>query len=156
MYKRQTKNTTLYAKWDKADSSADKLILTIDKLEAKVFGKTVANDVAPIITNDRTMLPARFVAENLGAVVSWDEADRIVTIKGKNLKTGEDVTIIITIDKATATVNGGEINLDSPAFIRNDRTYTPVRFIAEQLGADVNWDENERNVIITLPDKAEN
>lgn len=151
-----TKNTTLYAKWDKADSSADKLILTIDKLEAKVFGKTVANDVAPIITNDRTMLPARFVAENLGAVVSWDEADRIVTIKGKNLKTGEDVTIIITIDKATATVNGGEINLDSPAFIRNDRTYTPVRFIAEQLGADVNWDENERNVIITLPDKAEN
>lgn len=45
-----------------------------------MFGKTKSNDVAPKIVNGRTMLPARFVAENLGAVVAWNEADKTVTI----------------------------------------------------------------------------
>lgn len=45
-----------------------------------MFGKTKSNDVAPKIVNGRTMLPARFVAEQLGASVEWNEADKTVTI----------------------------------------------------------------------------
>ena len=97
------------------------------------------------------MLPARFVAENLGAKVDWDEANEIVTISGKNLKTGEEITILINIDSDTAYVNGKEVKLDSPAFIENDRTYTPIRFISEELGADVEWFENTQRVVITKP-----
>ena len=67
------------------------------------------------------MLPARFVAENLGAKVEWDGEKELVTITGKNLKTDENVTILITIGAATSKVNGQEIKLDSPAFIENDR-----------------------------------
>lgn len=48
-----------------------------------------------------------------------------------------------------AYVNGEEVILDSPAFIENDRTYTPVRFIAETLGVTVDWDEATQQVIIT-------
>ena len=95
------------------------------------------------------MLPVRFVAENLGAKVDWDEANEIVTISGKNLKTGEEITILINIDSDTAYVNGKEVKLDSPAFIENDRTYTPIRFISEELGADVKWFENTQRVVIT-------
>lgn len=138
-----TKNMTLYAKWTSEDNSENEIILTIGQKEAIVFGKTKTNDVAPIIRNDRTMLPARFVAEELGAKVSWSEAERKVTIK----KT--DVEIILTIDSDIALVNGEEIKLDSPAFIENDRTYTSVRFIAENLGASVDWNEGSRKVIIT-------
>ncbi len=138
-----TKNMTLYAKWTSEDNSENEIILTIGQKEAVVFGKTKTNDVAPIIRNDRTMLPARFVAEELGAKVSWSEAERKVTIK----KT--DVEIILTIDSDIALVNGEEIKLDSPAFIENDRTYTSVRFIAENLGASVDWNEGSRKVIIT-------
>ena len=138
-----TKNMTLYAKWTSEDNSENEIILTIGQKEAVVFGKTKTNDVAPIIRNDRTMLPARFVAEELGAKVSWNEAERKVTIK-KN-----DVEIILTIDSDIALVNGEEIKLDSPAFIENDRTYTSVRFIAENLGASVDWNEGSRKVIIT-------
>ena len=98
------------------------------------------------------MLPARFVAENLGADVSWDGDKELVTIKGKNLKTGEDVTILITIGAATAKVNGKEIKLDSAAFVENDRTYTPIRFISEELGASVEWVEKDKKVIITKPE----
>lgn len=121
----------------------EQIILTIGKTEAQVFGETKVNDVAPIIRNDRTMLPARFVAENLGADVKWDNDERKVTI------TKGDTTIIITIDSQTALVNGETIVLDSPAFIENDRTYIPLRFIAEKLGASVEWNNTEHKVIIT-------
>lgn len=98
---------------------------------------------------DRTMLPARFVAENLGARVLWDEQSQLVTIIGKNLKTGEDATILITIGADSARVNNKEIKLDSSAFIENDRTYTPIRFISENLGASVEWNESDKQVLIT-------
>ena len=147
-----TKSFTLYAKWTEKDNSVNQIILTIGKKDAQVFGKAKSNDVAPKIEKDRTMLPARFVAENLGAKVEWDGEKQLVTITGKNLKTDENVTILITIGSATVKVNGKEIKLDSPAFIENDRTYTPIRFISEELGASVEWVEKDQKVIITKPE----
>lgn len=147
-----TKSITLYAAWTEKDNSINQIILTIGKKDAQVFGQIKTNDVAPKIVNDRTMLPARFVAENLGAKVEWDGEKELVTITGKNLKTDENVTILITIGAATAKVNGKEIKLDSPAFIENDRTYAPIRFISENLGASVEWVEKEQKVIITKPE----
>ena len=147
-----TKSFTLYAKWTEKDNSINQIILTIGKKDAQVFGKAKSNDVAPKIEKDRTMLPARFVAENLGAKVEWDGEKQLVTITGKNLKTDENVTILITIGSATVKVNGKEIKLDSPAFIENDRTYTPIRFISENLGASVEWVEKDQKVIITKPE----
>lgn len=124
-------------------SPEEQMILTIGKKEALVFGEVIENDVAPIIRNDRTMLPARFVAENLGAEVTWDADTRTVTI------TKENVKILITIDSQTALVNDAAIVLDSPAFIENDRTYTPLRFIAEKLGATVTWNGDTQEVTIS-------
>ena len=144
-----TKSITLYAAWNEKGREEKQFILTIGEKEANVFGEIKTNDVAPEIVNDRTMLPARFVAENLGANVGWDEEKRLVTITGKSLKTGEEVTILITIGEKAAVVNGKELKLDSAAFIENDRTYTPVRFIAEELGANVEWLEKDRKVVIT-------
>lgn len=138
-----TGRLTLYAAWEEKDETENQMILTIGEKAAKVFGKTKSNDVAPVIKNSRTMLPARFVAENLGAKVEWNEEKGLVTV------TGNDVTILLTIGSDKATVNGKEVSLDSPAFIENDRTYTPVRFIAEALGAKVEWLEKEQKVIIT-------
>ena len=152
-----TADITLYAAWTEKDNKADseddnsknQIILTIGKKEATVFGTVKSNDVAPIIANDRTMLPARFVAENLGASVDWDDEKKLVTIVGKNLKTGKDTTLLIYIGSDIAYVNGREIKLDSPAFIENDRTYMPIRFISEELGADVEWLESDKKVVIT-------
>ncbi len=94
------------------------------------------------------MLPARFVAESLGAVVTWNGEKQEVTIKGKNAK-NEDITILIYIDSDIAYVNDEQVKLDSPAFIENDRTYTPIRFISERLGASIEWNEETQQVIIT-------
>ena len=72
-----------------------------------------------------------------------------MTIKGKNLKTSEYITILIYIGSDIAYVNGKESKLDSAAFVENDRTYTPIRFISEELGASVEWIESEQKVVIT-------
>lgn len=123
--------------------ASEALVLTIDEKEANAFGEEVSNDVAPKIVNDRTMLPARFVAEQLGATVEWNEEAQTVTI------TKDETTIVITIGADKAVVNGEEVELDSPAFIENDRTYTPIRFISENLGATVNWNAATNQVVIT-------
>ena len=107
--------------------------LTIGVMTGYVNGEAKALDAAPIIRNDRTMLPVRFVAENLGAKVEWNGATSTATL------ISEKATIEIVIGKSTAKVNGVETQLDSPAFIENSRTYLPVRFVAEKLGAKVEW-----------------
>ena len=161
-----TKSFTLYAKWteqkqenggsedvvnnnsgNENKESSNTIVLTIDEHDALVYGITKTNDVAPKVVNDRTMLPARFIAENLGATVEWDGEKQLVTITGKNEKQ-EDVTILITIGSDYAKVNGEDVKLDSPAFVENDRTYTPIRFISENLGATVEWNETEQTVTI--------
>ena len=63
-----------------------------------------------------------------------------------------DITITVVISESTAYVNGEAVELDSPAFIENDRTYTPIRFISENLGASVEWVEKDQKVIITKPE----
>lgn len=100
-----TKSFTLYAKWteqkqenggsedvvnnnsgNENKESSNTIVLTIDEHDALVYGTTKTNDVAPKVVNDRTMLPARFIAENLGATVEWDGEKQLVTITGKNEK----------------------------------------------------------------------
>lgn len=161
-----TKSFTLYAKWteqkqenggsedvinnnsgNENKESSNTIVLTIDEHDALVYGTTKTNDVAPKVVNDRTMLPARFVAENLGATVEWDGEKQLVTITGKTEKQ-EDVIILITIGSDYAKVDGEDVKLDSPAFVENDRTYTPIRFISENLGATVEWNETEQTVTI--------
>ena len=110
-----TKSFTLYAKWteqkqenggsedvinnnsgNENKESSNTIVLTIDEHDALVYGTTKTNDVAPKVVNDRTMLPARFVAENLGATVEWDGEKQLVTITGKTEKQ-EDVIILIDV-----------------------------------------------------------
>ena len=107
--------------------------MTIGQAAGIVNNRAYLLDASPIIRNDRTMLPVRFVAEAFGAEVGWDGATSTATLKT------EDTEIKITIGASTAIVNGEDVTLDSPAFIENSRTYLPVRFVAENLGASVAW-----------------
>ena len=88
-------------------------------------------DAAPYIANDRTYVPFRALGEALGAKVVWDNDARTVTyILG-------DTTIVMTIGDTTYTINGVEKSMDVAPEITGDRTYVPVRFVAEGLGFKV-------------------
>jgi hypothetical protein len=86
-----------------------------------------------VVENSRTLVPVRIISEILGATVDWDDSSRTVTITdGKN-------KIILVIGSANATVDNVNSTLDAPAKIISDRTYVPLRFIAEALKAEVGY-----------------
>ncbi len=119
------------------------IVLTVGSLYIDVFGKLVKNDVTAILTPEgRMMLPIRVIAEALGADVDWDPDLQKVTI------TKGDTIIEIFIGAEYAYVNGEKVALDSAAFIKDNRTYLPVRFVSEYLGADVNWYAGSKTVTI--------
>lgn len=105
-------------------------------------GKIIKSDVAPYIQNERTMVPIRFISETLGYKVTWDNDKRQVGISGK------DTEISLKIDSTKAKVNSKELKLDAPASIKKDRTFVPLRFVAENLKAEVKWDNKNFKVII--------
>lgn len=105
-------------------------------------GKIIKSDVAPFIKNDRTMVPIRFISETLGYQVDWNNDKRLVSVKGK------DTSIELKIDSKNSKVNGKEVTLDAPALIKDSRTFVPLRFVAENLRAEVKWDNDNFKVII--------
>lgn len=141
--KRVTKNLTLYAKWEEESAQEETTIeLIIGSRELLRNGERISMDVVPVIKNDRTYMPIRFVAESLGAEVAWSDERQQVEI------TSEDSRILLTIGEKTAYVNGKAEELEAAPFLEDDRSFTPVRFIAENLGAVVDWTEGEQKIII--------
>lgn len=91
-----------------------------------------------VIEEGRTLLPLRAIFEAVGQEVVWNADDQSITSGG----------IWLQIDNPTATVDGEEVTLDVPAKIIDNSTYVPLRFIAESLGKDVNWDGDQNRVDI--------
>lgn len=123
-----------------------KISLTIGNTTATLNGENVECDAAPIIRNGRTMLPIRFIAEALGADVSWTEQTKTVSVK----KFDFSISLFVGGFSAEVTKNGRveKVELDSPSFIENGRTYLPVRFVSENLGAKVDWNGDTQTVTI--------
>lgn len=115
----------------------------ITQATVMINGVVQVYDQPPVILNDRTLVPLRGIFEALGATVSWEQNTKTVTA------TKEGTTIRLTIGSAKAHKNGMTINLDQPPQLINDRTMLPVRFVSEALGAEVNWDQRIRTVVIT-------
>nr|MBQ5811041.1 ADP-ribosylglycohydrolase family protein [Clostridia bacterium] len=126
----------------KEDLSKTEISLQINSETGYIDGVEKILDASPMIRLGRTLLPVRFVAENLGATVGWDGKTSTVTLEK------DDIKIEIVIGKEIAKVNGKEIKLDSPAIIHKDRSYLPVRFVAENLGAIVEWDGKTSTVTL--------
>ncbi|WP_442604151.1 Ig-like domain-containing protein [Paenibacillus sp. KN14-4R] len=100
--------------------------LTLNQPVALVNGAQIRNDVASMLVNQRTMVPVRFIAESLGAKVTWNEEAQQVTIEldNKSLK--------MTLGQS---IEGYDV---APDFVK-DRIFVPLRYISEQLGAYVLW-----------------
>ena len=110
-------------------------------------GNLIKSDVTPYIYEDRTMVPLRVISENLGKEVTWDGANRSVNIKDEK---GNEFSLLIGgkfMEDISANVDR-KIELDAPALIKDDRTFVPLRAIAEAFGERVDWDNDKRVVVI--------
>lgn len=141
-----TSNHTISATFEK-EITETVIILQIGNKNFTVNGETRTLDSPPIIKNSRTLLPIRAVVEALGGTVDWDATERKVTI------TLKDTTIELWIGKSTAKVNGINKPIDStnskvvPEII-NSRTMLPLRFVTENLGATVDWNDKTKKITI--------
>ncbi len=108
----------------------------------------LATDIPAYLSDGRTMVPVRVISEALQAQVSWDQEAQQVTIQL------DGHAIVLTIDSASALVDGQVVTLydNVPATLVRDkgihRTMVPLRFVTEQLGAQVLWDSETYTVTI--------
>ncbi|WMT41974.1 copper amine oxidase N-terminal domain-containing protein [Paenibacillus sp. D2_2] len=87
-------------------------------------------------------VPVRFVSEALGAEVGWNSKSKQVTVQ-----MGEDTTVL-TMGKKAYTVNGQTKQMDTVAQQKQNRTFVPLRFVSEALGAKVIWHKDLYSVEI--------
>ena len=109
--------------------------MQIGRKSISVNGNLAQKDVAPVIQNSRTLVPIRFITESLGGAVAWNGESKEVTLllDGKEIK--------MTIGKTLEKYGVAPVIMDS-------RTYVPVRFVADALGAQTSWNEAEKTVTL--------
>ena len=98
--------------------------------------RSIVDGVEPFIEGGRTMLPLHTVAEVMGAELGWDPETRTAT-----LTRGDDVVTLVIGEELPG-------NMGTP-LIRDGRTFVPVAFVAEELGAETSWVADTRTVYIT-------
>lgn len=112
----------------------------------KINGKERVYNPPVEIKNDRAMLPLRYVIEDeaFAGEVFWDSILRKVALncQGKYIE--------LYIDNNNITVDGQVSYFDTAPYIREGRTYVPLRFLAETVGALVNWNSTTREVSISI------
>ena len=115
-------------------------------LQLYLDGSKLEPTVPPRIVKDTTMVPARIVAETLGANVDWNPSKRAVTIRHQS------ATLELVVNRAQAVVDGKSVPLDVAPFIEKGRALLPLRFIAENLGVLVRWDKPTRSINLWTSD----
>ena len=125
------------------DESTRLIKMKINDVNYSINGESKKMDAKPFIKNNRTLVPLRFVVEALGGEVNWDGENRLVRVNsnGKNIE--------LKIDSQIIKIDGKDVKIDQAAIIKGDRTYVPIRFIAENLDMVVNYINESREIEIS-------
>ncbi|ACB85936.1 stalk domain-containing protein [Natranaerobius thermophilus] len=138
---------------EQEENSWERLILTklgSNSLEIndKITGEQTSKemDVESYVSQGRTLVPLRFVADSLGANVDYLPDEGIARVIQEN----QSISMFVSEETKheTALVNGEEVELEVPAEIKNGRTMVPLRFVNEQMGSYVTYDEDTKEISI--------
>lgn len=122
------------------------IVLKINSPLMSVDGKEKEVDpgrgTTPIIYRNRTMLPIRAVVEGMDGKAGWDGGKREIKLAAN----GQNVNM--WVDQTKIQVNGAQKKIDVSPFIRNGRTFTPIRFAAQNLKCKVDWLNSTQEIVI--------
>ena len=120
--------------------------LAEEKIKVTLDGQAMDFDVAPIIQNDRVLVPMRAIFEELHCSVDYTDIDgrQIITAK---LNENNSIGLVIGSDEMQ--IHNKKIKLDTAPIIVNDRTLVPLRAVSEAFDYDVNWDGDTKTVTIS-------
>jgi N-acetylmuramoyl-L-alanine amidase len=93
--------------------------------------------------NGSVMIPVRVVVENLGFEVLWEQQSRKVTVHqdGKSIE--------LAVGRKTADADGVTFDLNAAPKQSGGTVLVPIRFVSEQFGLKVGWDNNDKTVYLT-------
>ncbi len=120
--------------------SAAPLPVSAAPVTVEIDGGVVSFDQPPVEEAGRIFVPLRGVFERLGASV--------VYANGQINAQGNGRSIGLRIGSTAAVVNGSTVYMDVAPFVVGARTLVPLRFIAQALGAAVNWSQSNQTVYI--------
>ena len=124
------------------DAAGVNATFTAGQASYTVDGQTVEMDVAPFIdSNNRMLVPIRYAANAMGVSdsnIQWNGYTQTGTISGAM------GVVQVTVGSTNLITSNGTITMDTVAVNTNDRIYVPVRYIANALGASVEWDPATR------------
>ena len=130
---------------DQDDSTTNrKIVITIGATTMAVGTQTITLDTPAYINAENyTELPLRAVSEAFGATVGWDDASRTVTVM-----MGQRI-VSMTIGSKTMYINGTPVQMNTAPEITNERTFVPVRDLANALGiSKIDWNEASQTVTL--------
>lgn len=134
--------------YNKSDRSSvvklGKLLKTSGSTEITTLldGKVLVMEEKPFVQGGRALVPIRAISSALKAEVTWDAKTSSALI------TRGDDSITLYLNKKEATVNGKTVALEIAPVLKNGRLFLPLRFVSEQLKAEVNWQEEGKIVLI--------
>jgi hypothetical protein len=117
----------------------------VNSRQAVINGEETTLDVAPLIRESTTYVPARFVSEALGVPVRWDSKNRIVTLLPKMMPE--------PIERPTVAigVNGTDVNI--AGYVDKGVTMIPLQAVFSELGANITWNSATSTFSIKYHDK---
>jgi uncharacterized lipoprotein YddW (UPF0748 family) len=118
-----------------------RFVFTVGENTYQLNNETFSMDVAPILQDDRTFIPIRFLSEALGLYVEYISKTKEIIIGNNFLK--------MQVGNMSYLVNGEQKTMDVVPFIQNSRTYVPLRFIMEAFGFNVDWEQSSKTVTIS-------
>ncbi len=121
------------------------VVFKVGDTKFTVNGAEQTMDVAPYVKNGRTFIPVRYSAQAVGVT-----PENILYSGGKVTLIKGDKVVQFTIGSNVMLINGVAVTMDVKAEISNGRTMLPFRYVAQALGAQVNWDPTEQTVTMTL------
>lgn len=126
----------------------------MDSNKIRVKNKHMKFDVPPVLKNNRTLIPVRAITEAFGCDVEWVEPkayiispdkDKIIVFDLETEKTyvaeGWSYEQLLALDNQVVW-DSLEVTIDAPPGLVNNRTFVPLRFIAEELNLKVGYDKD--------------
>ncbi|MBY0165541.1 N-acetylmuramoyl-L-alanine amidase [Cytobacillus firmus] len=125
-----------FPKSGEASSSSATIFLDGEPLNLS-SGVQVAN------MKGNVMIPIRVVSENLGFKVGWEKASQTVTVENS------EKTVRMVVGSQQAELNGAQVDLNLAPVLNGPTTLVPLRFVSEQMGLDVKWDNQSKAVYLS-------
>lgn len=128
-------------------------VLATNETRLLLDNRDITEIAEPIIRNNRTLVPIRFIAEELDAQVEWNGENMTVTVLKDNK------TVILKLNSHLVIYENGNDKrtyelCDVPPIAINERTYVPLRLVSNALGIGVEWNSESNTIEMDSNEKA--